>query len=77
LSKDRFDVIYINGSHNSADVLADAAFSWPMIQDRGIIIFDDYEWTFFADAIDNPNSGWTPSYEYKTGNIVSRTDSIS
>jgi predicted O-methyltransferase YrrM len=53
----RFDVVYIDGSHHSADVQADAVFSWPMIQDRGIVIFDDYEWTFFPDEIDRPKLG--------------------
>jgi predicted O-methyltransferase YrrM len=53
----RFDVIYIDGSHHSADVLADAMHCWPMIRGRGIVIFDDYEWTFFSDAIDHPKLG--------------------
>ena len=41
----------------SADVLADAMASWPMVQDRGIVIFDDYEWRFFTDAVDLPKLG--------------------
>jgi predicted O-methyltransferase YrrM len=53
----RFDVAYVDGSHRSADVLADAEASWPMMQDRGVVIFDDYEWTFFPDAADSPKPG--------------------
>jgi predicted O-methyltransferase YrrM len=38
----RFDLVYIDGSHHSADVQADAMLSWPMIQGGGVVIFDDY-----------------------------------
>jgi predicted O-methyltransferase YrrM len=53
----RFDLVYIDGCHHSADVQADAVSSWPMILDRGVVIFDDYEWTFFAREIDRPKLG--------------------
>ncbi len=53
----RFDVVSIDGSHHSADVLADAVFAWPMIAKSGIVIFDDYEWTFFPNEIDRPKLG--------------------
>ncbi|PZV33240.1 class I SAM-dependent methyltransferase [Mesorhizobium kowhaii] len=52
-----FDVVFIDGSHHSADVQADAVFSWQMVRDGGIIIFDDYEWTFFPDEVDRPKLG--------------------
>jgi predicted O-methyltransferase YrrM len=55
--KRRFDVVYIDGSHHSADVQADAMNCWPLMRDRGIVIFDDYEWTFFSDEIDRPKLG--------------------
>ncbi|MFD2057810.1 hypothetical protein ACFSQT_33425 [Mesorhizobium calcicola] len=32
-------------------------FSWQMVRDGGIIILDDYEWTFFPDEIDHPKLG--------------------
>ncbi|MFD1987850.1 class I SAM-dependent methyltransferase [Mesorhizobium newzealandense] len=58
VAEDRsFDVVFIDGSHHSTDVLADAVFSWPMVRDGGIVIFDDYEWTFFADETDHPKLG--------------------
>ncbi|MBN8938638.1 MAG: class I SAM-dependent methyltransferase [Rhizobiales bacterium] len=53
----RFDLAYIDGSHRSADVLADATSCWPMMNPGGIVIFDDYEWTFFADEADRPKPG--------------------
>jgi hypothetical protein len=53
----RFDVVFIDGSHHSADVHSDAMYCWPMVRDRGIVIFDDYEWTVLADPIDRPKLG--------------------
>ena len=53
----RFDLIYVDGSHNSADVLADAVASWQMLDEGGLIIFDDYEWSFFAEQSDRPKLG--------------------
>ncbi|WP_258584693.1 hypothetical protein [Mesorhizobium sp. AR02] len=32
-------------------------FSWQMVRDGGIVIFDDYEWTFFADEVERPKLG--------------------
>jgi predicted O-methyltransferase YrrM len=53
----RFDVAYVDGSHHSADVEADAEACWPIIREHGVVIFDDYEWTFFPDAADCPKPG--------------------
>lgn len=50
----RFDLVYLDGSHHSADVLSDAVLSWALLRDRGLIIFDDYGWTFYPDAIATP-----------------------
>jgi predicted O-methyltransferase YrrM len=63
----RFDLVYIDGSHRSADVQADAVFSWPIVQDGGIVIFDDYEWTFFPDEIDRPKLGVDTFLSVHTG----------
>ena len=38
------DIIYIDGSHNACDVLADAILSWNCCKIGGYIIFDDYLW---------------------------------
>lgn len=53
----QFDLAYIDGSHHSADVNHDAVSSWPMINDRGSVIFDDYEWKFFDDETRHPKLG--------------------
>ncbi len=39
-----FDIIYIDGSHQTADVLEDAVLSWRLLKPGGILIFDDYRW---------------------------------
>lgn len=38
------DIALIDGSHLACDVLADAVLTWPMLKQRGILIFDDYGW---------------------------------
>jgi predicted O-methyltransferase YrrM len=53
----RYDLVYIDGSHHSADVEADAESTWPMLNDRAIVIFDDYEWSFFPNEVDRPKLG--------------------
>jgi len=53
----RFDVIYIDGSHQAADVYSDAALAWPMLEPGGIMLFDDYEWEYMPAAESNPRLG--------------------
>ena len=42
--KKQFDFIYIDGSHTAKDVLTDACMSWPLLKDKGFMVFDDYMW---------------------------------
>lgn len=51
---DRFDIIYIDGSHHSDDVIVDAFKAFEMLTLGGIIIFDDYFWTWYQNTSDNP-----------------------
>lgn len=53
----RFDLIYVDGSHHSADVYIDAAASWPMLVSGGIMIFDDYEWSMMQTEAERPKLG--------------------
>ena len=39
-----FDLIYVDGSHQAPDVLADAVLSFKLLRSGGILIFDDYLW---------------------------------
>jgi predicted O-methyltransferase YrrM len=43
-NKNKFDFIYIDGSHIAKDVLTDACMAWPMLKNNGIMVFDDYLW---------------------------------
>lgn len=42
--RERFDLIYVDGSHLGLDVLVDAALSWQLLVTGGFIVFDDYMW---------------------------------
>ena len=42
--KKQFDFIYIDGSHIAKDVLTDACMTWPLLKDKGFMVFDDYMW---------------------------------
>jgi predicted O-methyltransferase YrrM len=44
-----YDFIYVDGSHASPDVLADAILSFSLLKSGGIMIFDDYEWNWYED----------------------------
>lgn len=39
-----FDLIYVDGSHEAADVLYDAVLSFQLLKTKGYLIFDDYFW---------------------------------
>lgn len=52
---EKFDLIYIDGSHHSDDVMVDAIKSFEMLKVGGLMIFDDYFWQYYSRAIDNPS----------------------
>jgi predicted O-methyltransferase YrrM len=41
----QFDIIYIDGSHETEHVFNDGINSFEMLKPGGLIIFDDYEWS--------------------------------
>jgi hypothetical protein len=43
---ERFDFIYIDASHVALDVLVDAAHSWQLLAEGGLLVFDDYGLSF-------------------------------
>lgn len=49
LKKIMFDIIFIDASHEAIDVLQDAILSWNILNENGIIIFDDYLWNLLND----------------------------
>lgn len=50
---DYFDFIYIDGSHQAADVLSDAVNAFKLLRPGGIMCFDDYLW-HWGDRPYNP-----------------------
>ena len=50
-----FDAVYIDGSHEAADVLSDGVHAWALLKTGGLLIFDDYSESFFEDAIHEPS----------------------
>jgi predicted O-methyltransferase YrrM len=42
--QERFDLIYIDGSHRAPDVLFDAVVAFKLLKPGGLMIFDDYLW---------------------------------
>ena len=43
-SKPFLDIIFIDASHEAADVMSDGILSFPLLKDGGVMIFDDYIW---------------------------------
>lgn len=52
--KDRYDFIYIDGSHVAKDVLTDACMAWPLLKPKGLMVFDDYMWGNPRDILHRP-----------------------
>lgn len=51
IEKERFDFIFIDGSHFADDVMVDAVMAWQLLRSGGILVFDDYLWR-------NERYGW-------------------
>lgn len=52
--QEKFDLVYIDGSHMAKDVMADAILAWPLIKKGGIVIFDDYLWQPYPEPHKTP-----------------------
>lgn len=50
----KFDIIYVDGSHLADDVLTDAITSWRLLEQGGILIFDDVSAPFYLRMRANP-----------------------
>lgn len=54
---EKFDLIYIDGSHFGDDVYKDAINAFDSLNKKGFIIFDDFFWFFFDTVEENPLGG--------------------
>jgi predicted O-methyltransferase YrrM len=43
-ANEKFDVIYIDGSHTRANVYIDSLLCWEMLKPGSLVIWDDYRW---------------------------------
>jgi len=55
-----FDFIFIDASHEPNDILSNAILSWEILNENGILIFDDYEWD------NKKNEEFKPKYAIDT-----------
>lgn len=53
-----FDMVYVDGSHQAPDVLADAVMAFRLLRVGGIMVFDDYLWaedlSYGSDLLRSP-----------------------
>lgn len=56
VSKTTFDLVFIDGSHESKDVALDGREAWGNLNIGGVMIFDDYFWNYYDDVARNPMS---------------------
>ncbi len=47
---EKFDFIYIDGSHVAKDVMVDIVLAWELLKLDGILIADDYLWDHFKET---------------------------
>lgn len=64
LALDRFDIIYIDGSHRAADTLEDAVLCWRLLKPGGVVIFDDYRWQAYLPISERPQKAIEDFYWY-------------
>ena len=53
-NKEKFDLIYVDGSHYIDDVVKDCANSFNFLNKNGLIIFDDFLWNYYKNINSNP-----------------------
>lgn len=52
LQDDFFDIVYIDGNHNSSNVMEDAVLAIRKLKSGGFMIFDDYDWDSVKKGVD-------------------------
>lgn len=52
-NKKKFDLIYVDGAHDKKSVRKDAINSFKYLNKNGIIIFDDFLWSYFSKHLYN------------------------
>jgi len=52
--ENKFDLIYVDGSHHADDVMVDAVRSFEQLKVGGVMILDDYLWRYYPRETENP-----------------------
>jgi predicted O-methyltransferase YrrM len=63
----KYDVIYVDGSHLADDVLIDGINAWRLLKQGGIMIFDDLLWVRYPRARANPAWAINLFLKYRKG----------
>ena len=68
--RQRFDFIYVDGSHRCVDVFVDCILSWKLLNINGVLAIDDYTYNLESDKMETPYYGVNEflqkyKYEYK------------
>ena len=53
-NSNKFDVIFVDGSHYAKEVFNDFRESWSILKKNGILILDDYFWARYQKLDENP-----------------------
>ena len=53
----KFDFIYVDGSHKCLDCYADCLLSWPLLKSDGIMAIDDYLYKTTNNVLDHVSAG--------------------
>jgi predicted O-methyltransferase YrrM len=53
-NKEKFSIIYLDGNHFFQNVINDIEQSWRILEVDGLLILDDYMWTYYNEPKQNP-----------------------
>lgn len=54
LGVQKYDFIYVDGSHQAPDVMTDACMAFELLKPGGIMLFDDYLWNHVPGLLHRP-----------------------
>lgn len=66
-ANEEFDVIYVDGSHYSDDILLDALKGFELLKVGGLMVFDDYLWPYYMKMGDSAASAIHAFLKLKRG----------
>lgn len=74
-----FDLVFVDGSHEAADVLADAVLGFRILRVGGLLVFDDYTWKRSAtsEPHENPQiaiDGFASCYKTSLSTVIKTND---